>query len=426
MELYLDVKPVGKGDKGRTACGSSAYRACDVVIDNAGNVHDYSRKENHVTGGVILPAGAPKELLDRETLWQRHDQKEIRKDAQIFREVELSLHNSLSYDAATKVCLSLGQKLADMGMCVQWDIHDTKNSEGQRNLHAHFMLSMRDLLPDGTFGKKNRSWNKFNGGMNLADELRPFAAALMNEELDQIGVTDRVEYQSFADRGIDRIPTVHVGVAACAMEKKGKPTYKVQLNKKIQEINEEHIAYVEKLQRYREARAELTTQMLQDAQERQFGLDDIINQARNVRTYTNSSNALQEPLAPVREEIYQSIKAINYQSAGLRKDAKRIKKIRDALYLVKNLDGDPALNEGQTEQLQWAKGYLNWAGFKDLSPKAVAQAIEEYRDYNTDSLLQRRALGEAKEAAFEDLRTIKAVSREIGRQEFIARKRAGR
>lgn len=424
MELYLDVKTVGKGEKGRTACGSSAYRSCDTIIDNAGNVHDYSRKANHVAGGVILPAGAPKELLDKETLWQRHDQKEIRKDAQIFREMELALHNSLSYDAATRVCIGISQKLAEKGMCVQWDIHDTTN-KGKRNLHAHFMMTMRDLQQDGTFGKKNRSWNKFNGGMNLADELRPFAAALMNEELDRIGVSDRVEHESFVDRGIDRIPTVKVGVAACAMEEKGKETYKVWLNKRIREINEEHIAYTEKLRKYREARAEMTTQMLQDAQERRFGLDDIINQAQTIRATTTSADALLEPLKPAREEIYQSIKSINYQAAGLRKDAKRIKKIRDALYLVKNLDGDPTLNEEQADQLKWAKGYLEWAGIKDLSPSGVRLAIEEYRDYNTDSLLQRRALDQARAEAYEDLRTVNSEIREIKRQEFIARKKMG-
>ena len=50
MELYLDVKPIGKGSKGRTACGSAAYRSCDKVVDNNGRVHNYQKNQ------VTLPA----------------------------------------------------------------------------------------------------------------------------------------------------------------------------------------------------------------------------------------------------------------------------------------------------------------------------------------------------------------------------------
>lgn len=396
MELYLDVKTVGKGDQGRTACGSSAYRACDKIIDNAGNRHDFSRKSGYVTGGVILPAGAPAELFDRQTLWQRHDQKEIRKDAQIFREVEVSLHNSLSYDAAARVCIAIAQRAADMGMCVQWDIHDKTNKKGERNLHAHLMLSMRELLPDGTFGNKNRSWNKYNGGMNLADVLRPYAAELMNAELDQIGVADRVEYLSFADRGIDRIPTVHVGVTACALEEKGIDTFKVVLNRRIREINAEHITYAEKLAKYHAARVEQAQITLQNAHERHLGLDKLIGRATSIKQS-------QEPLKAAREGIYESIKQINFQSAALKKDSRQIKKIRQALYVMKNLAGDPNLDPEQKKQLEWAAGYLKWAGVTDTSPAGIKAAIEHYREQNTDNHLQRMDLMAAKTQAYDDL-----------------------
>lgn len=413
MELYLDVKTVGKGDKGRTACGSSAYRACDKIIDNAGNDHDFTRKGGHVAGGVVLPAGAPEELLDRQTLWQRHDQKEIRKDAQIFREVEIGLHNSLSYDAAERVCVALAKRAAGMGMCVQWDIHDKTNNKGERNLHAHLMLSMRDLQPDGAFGKKNRSWNKYNGGMNLADVLRPYAAELMNNELDKIGVADRVEYRSFVDRGIDRIPTVHVGVAACALEGKDSITFKVMLNRRIRQINAEHLSYVEKLAKYHAARAEFTQMTLQNAQERHLDLDAIIDNARFVKE-------AQEPIKAAREEVYQSLKQINIQAAGVRRDKQRIKKIRQALYLVKNLAGDPNLDPGQKDQMDWAFGYLKWAGVTDLSPEGIKKAIENFREQNTDCHLQQYELLEAKTKAYDDLAKLRSLERQQtpGRRPF--------
>lgn len=239
MEMHLGVDVVGKGPKGRTACGSAAYRSCQKIIDNAGRVHDYRRKGGYVIGGVELPEGASEELLDRQTLWRRHEEKDIRKDAELFREVTVALPNELDYIASANVIRSLAKLLTDRGMCVQWDIHDT-TKEGQRNLHAHMMVTMRSLQLDGTFGNKNRSWNKYNGGLNIADLLRPEAARLMNEELAKIGSTEHVEHKSYVDRGIDKIPTKHIGVVATAMERKGKKTNKGRWNRYIDALNEIH------------------------------------------------------------------------------------------------------------------------------------------------------------------------------------------
>jgi len=239
MELYLSPKVIGKGPKGRTACGSSAYRACDKIIDNTNRVHDYRHKGGYVTGGVELPAGAPAELKNRQTLWSRHELRDIRKDAELFREITTALPNEIDYAAAERIAKGLAKKLTDKGMCVQWDIHDTTHN-GKRNLHLHMMITMRELLPDGTFGNKNRSWNKYNGGLNIANMLRPEAARLMNEELANIGSAEKVEYKSFADRGIDKIPTKHMGVAATAMERKGIKTNKGRRNRYIEFLNQIH------------------------------------------------------------------------------------------------------------------------------------------------------------------------------------------
>ena len=44
-------------------------------------------------------------------------------------------------------------------------------------------------------------------------------------------------HRSNAERGIDELPTVHMGVAACQMEKKGIATEKGELNRNIQKAN---------------------------------------------------------------------------------------------------------------------------------------------------------------------------------------------
>ena len=43
---------------------------------------------------------------------------------------------------------------------------------------------------------------------------------LTNDFLERNGSPQRIDHRSNAERGIEEIPTVHMGVAACQMEKK--------------------------------------------------------------------------------------------------------------------------------------------------------------------------------------------------------------
>ena len=55
--------------------------------------------------------------------------------------------------------------------------------------------------------------------------------------MERNGSPERIDHRSNAERGIDEIPTVHMGVAACQMEKKGIATEKGELNRNIQKAN---------------------------------------------------------------------------------------------------------------------------------------------------------------------------------------------
>lgn len=280
MELHFKVSIIGKGKNGRTACGSSAYRACEKVIDNNGKIHDYRAKGGYVSGGIELPEWAPPELKERQILWGRHEKMDIRKDASLFREITTALPNELPQEASERVARAIARELTKFGMCVQWDIHKSIsyfNDAGERvkkssahkssilqkkeNLHIHFMVTMRELLEDGSFGTKNRNWNQYNGGLNIPELLRPVAAQLMNNELDKIHNTKRVYHEGFIDRGIDRIPQDHMGVSVIAMEEKGVETRKGDQKRYIDWLNEIHRTNIK------------------DARSSAKRLDDIISQA---------------------------------------------------------------------------------------------------------------------------------------------------
>ena len=62
-------------------------------------------------------------------------------------------------------------------------------------------------------------------------------ADISNSYLEHAGSTERIDHRSNAERGIDEILTVHMGVAVCQMEKKGIATEKGELNRAIRKSN---------------------------------------------------------------------------------------------------------------------------------------------------------------------------------------------
>ena len=61
-------------------------------------------------------------------------------------------------------------------------------------------------------------------------------ADISNAYLERAGSPERIDHRSNAERGIDEIPTVHMGVAACQMEKKGIATEKGELNRNMRKM----------------------------------------------------------------------------------------------------------------------------------------------------------------------------------------------
>ena len=70
-----------------------------------------------------------------------------------------------------------------------------------------------------------------------AEVWRAAWADLANAYLERNDSPERIDHRSYERQGIDQIPTAHVGVAACQMEKKGIATDKGDLNRNIRKAN---------------------------------------------------------------------------------------------------------------------------------------------------------------------------------------------
>ena len=254
---HCNISIVSRG-KGKSAVAAAAYRSGEKLTNEwDGMTHDYTRKGGVVHTEIMLPPHAPPSFSDRSTLWNSVELYEKAGNAQLAREIDAALPIELSREEQIRLVREYcSSQFVSRGMCVDFVIHDTNSG----NPHCHIMLTMRPLDERGAWAAKSKKEYDLdeNGerirlpsgrykthkidltGWNDKDNTllwRKAWADFTNDFLERNGSPERIDHRSNAERGIDEIPTVHMGVAACQMEKKGIATEKGELNRSIQKAN---------------------------------------------------------------------------------------------------------------------------------------------------------------------------------------------
>ena len=250
---HCSIKIVSRG-KGKAA----AYRSGEKLTNEwDGLTHDYTKKGGVVHSEILLPAHAPPAFSDRSTLWNSVELSEKSNNAQLAREVEIALPVELSREEQTRLVREYcSSQFVSKGMIADFNLHDT----GGGNPHAHILLTMRPLdekgawlpkskkeyvldengekirLPSGRYKTRKVDLVDWNNREN-AEVWRRAWADLANEYLAQNNRPERIDHRSYERQGIDQIPTVHVGVSATQMEKKGIVTERGELNRNINAAN---------------------------------------------------------------------------------------------------------------------------------------------------------------------------------------------
>ena len=253
---HWNIGIVSRG-KGKSAV-AAAYRSGEKLTNEWDRMtHDYTRKGGVVHTEIMLPPHAPPSFSDRSTLWNSVELYEKAGNAQLAREIDAALPIELSREEQIRLVREYcSSQFVSRGMCVDYAIHDTDSG----NPHCHIMLTMRPLDGRGAWAAKSKKEYDLdeNGerirlpsgrykthkvdltGWNDKDNTllwRKAWADYTNDFLERNGSPERIDHRSNAERGIDEIPTVHMGVAACQMEKKGIVTEKGELNRNIQKAN---------------------------------------------------------------------------------------------------------------------------------------------------------------------------------------------
>lgn len=221
---------------GRSATAAAAYRAAMRIEDErTGLVHDYTAKRGVLHTEILAPNNAPDWMRDRVQLWNSVEAKERRGDAQLSREIQLSLPHEFTHDQQANLVREFVQEqFVDLGMIADIAIHAPSSDPAadERNVHAHVMLTTRTLKDDG-FGNKNRDWNS----PEYLLQWREAWAEHQNRALERLGFADRVDHRSLEDQGIMREPQKHLGPIATEIERDGRSSHRGDENRAIQARN---------------------------------------------------------------------------------------------------------------------------------------------------------------------------------------------
>ncbi|WP_316200588.1 MULTISPECIES: Ti-type conjugative transfer relaxase TraA [unclassified Bradyrhizobium] len=218
MAIYhLHVKVIGR-KAGSSAVASAAYRSGSRLRDERlGREQDFSGKRGVVHSDVMLPENAPQAWTDRERLWNAVEAVEIRKDAQLAREVEFAIPRELTETQGIELARDFVRgEFVGLGMVADLNVHWDRGEDGMPKPHAHVMLTMRAVDENG-FGQKVRDWNR----TELVNRWRESWAELANERLAELDIDARIDHRSLEDQGIALEPQSQIGAPAKRIEVQG-------------------------------------------------------------------------------------------------------------------------------------------------------------------------------------------------------------
>ena len=204
MAIYhLSAQIISRGG-GRCATAAVAYRSADKIHDERlGKTFDFSHKGGVEHSEILTPEGAPKWMQDRKQLWNAVEKVEMRKDAQLAREIQVAIPKELSREAGVELVREFTREhFVKHGMVADFSIH----RDNPENPHAHITLTTREVTEEG-FGKKVREWNSKEWLKGWRESWEHCA----NRQLAHEGHEQRIDHRSHADRGIQLEPTRKIG-----------------------------------------------------------------------------------------------------------------------------------------------------------------------------------------------------------------------
>jgi MobA/MobL family protein len=251
---HCSVKGVGR-TAGRSVVAAAAYRSGERLNDDiTGTVADYRARGGVKETFILAPDHAPAWTHDREQLWNQAERAEARANGRLATEFELALPHELTDAHRKELLIDYLRPIVERhGVAVDVAIHEPGEGKDHRNIHAHVLITHRELGAEG-FGEiaNRRTITKKVKGQQKEIEIAGIAATISNvtsirqgweqatnRAYERAGLDIRVDHRSHAERGIGQEPTKHLGPKVIEMEARGEVTERGAANRDIAKRNAE-------------------------------------------------------------------------------------------------------------------------------------------------------------------------------------------
>lgn len=352
MAIYhFSAQMISRG-KGQSAIASAAYRSGQRLVDEQTNESKFYKREVKPETYILAPENSPVWVKNREILWNEIERSEKRKNSQLAREINIALPKELSNQQQTELITGYIQdQFVDKGMVADIAIH----RDDSNNPHAHIMLTTREISEEG-FTTKNRDWNK----KELLEQWREQWSEYANKALEQSNIKERITHKSHAERGLEILPTVHMGHVASDMEKKGMKTERGNINREVQK----HNAIVYDLQRYRQEKQQIEAELKQQEQKKSVEL--TTEEQKNVEAAKQIIGGI-----PTVATIANYRKSLEVQTEQQRKALESLKTKNHIVSIAEQAEKQLSHYEKTLEEL---KGKLDKIGFFQRKEKENLRA----------------------------------------------------
>jgi ATP-dependent exoDNAse (exonuclease V) alpha subunit len=231
--FHLHTRSISRG-AGRSAAAAAAYRAGERIRDErTGVLHNHSHRTDVSHKEILLPsrlqAGQCSWATDRASLWNAAERAELRHDARVAREYQVTLPFELSAVERLRLARSFAQELAERhNVAIDLAVHAPPAGGDPRNHHAHLLATSREITASGFGGKagldmtgSERRRRGLPVGIAEIKAVREGWATLSNQAFEAAGLQVRVDHRSLRAQGIDREPLPHIPARAFYMERRG-------------------------------------------------------------------------------------------------------------------------------------------------------------------------------------------------------------
>lgn len=348
MAIYhLSAKVISRG-KGQSAVASASYRSGEKLQDERTGETKFYKREVQPQTMILAPSHSPEWVQDREKLWNEVEKSEKRVNSQLAREMEISLPAELSHEQQKELIKNYVQEqFVNKGMVADISIH----RDDESNPHAHIMLTTREISEDG-FTNKNRDWNDRKQLENWREQWSLYA----NKAMEREGINERIDHRSHAKRGLETLPTQHLGHVAHAMEKKGERTERGDYNREVEAYNKN----VVDLAKYREEKRQLQEQVKTKKFLKGNELANIQKATKVINDKGKGFVSL-DSISKRYKELDNKTKRLDWQGENSNKQLSQFKKAESYLIKVKDMERKLSLQE---QRLKDHSGV-----FKSLSSK---------------------------------------------------------